>query len=196
MPRATDFGATVTLTSADTGDHFGTVSGTTNAAGVFTTTLSSTQANAADTVTALINGTASETASGRLHGWRSIADDLVADCMPGTVTADGTTTTTLTVTAKDAKGNVIPVRDGDADVGGYRGSFWHGVWHHQCGGRVHDDVEFDPGERSRHRDGTDQRHGERDRQRRFHGGRGIADDLVAGCFSVDGERRTGRRRRC
>ena len=55
--------ATVTLTSADTGDHFGTVSGTTNAAGVFTTTLSSTQANAADTVTALINGTASETAT-------------------------------------------------------------------------------------------------------------------------------------
>ena len=28
--------------------------------------------------------------------------------MPGTVTADGETTTTLTVTAKDAEGNVIP----------------------------------------------------------------------------------------
>ena len=55
--------ATVTLTAAGTGNTFTTpITGTTNAEGVFTTTLSSTVAQN-DTFTALINGTASETAA-------------------------------------------------------------------------------------------------------------------------------------
>ena len=43
--------AAVTLSSTGSGDHFGAASGTTNALGVFTTTLSSTTA-ASDTITA------------------------------------------------------------------------------------------------------------------------------------------------
>ena len=81
------------------------------------------------------------------------------------MTADGTSTTTLTVTAKDANGNLIPfatVTLTSADTGDHFGTVSGTT---NAAGRVHDDVEFDPGERSRHRDGTDQRHGERDRQR-------------------------------
>ena len=85
------------------------MSGTTNAAGVFTTTLSSTQANAADTVTALINGTASETASVDFTAGAVSQTTSSLTASPSTVAADGTSTRTLlTVTAEDANGNLIP----------------------------------------------------------------------------------------
>ena len=107
----------------------------------------------------------------RFHGWRSIADDLSLTAVPGTVTADGETTTTLTVTAKDAEGNVIPdatVTLTSADTGDHFGTVSGTT---NAAGVFTDDAELDPGERRRHRDGTDQRHGERDRQRRLHGWR-------------------------
>ena len=142
--------ATVTLTAS--GDRQARSRprspGTTNAEGVFTTTLpSSTGGRRTTQFTALINGTASETASVDFTagGVSQATSSLTA--VPGTVTADGETTTTLTVTAKDAEGNVIPdatVTLTAADTGDH---FWHGVWHHQCGGRVHHDAELDPGER-------------------------------------------------
>ena len=48
--------AAVTLLGSGAGDVFGQTSGTTNAQGVFTTTLSSATAQAADTITATEGG--------------------------------------------------------------------------------------------------------------------------------------------
>jgi hypothetical protein len=98
----------VTLTASGTGNTFTSpITGTTNAEGVFTTTLSSTAAQD-DTFTALIGGTASETATVDFTagGVSQATSSLTAS--PSTVAADGTSTTTLTVVAEDAHGNVIP----------------------------------------------------------------------------------------
>ena len=67
MPTAISIpNAAVTLSSSGTGEHFGATTGTTNAQGVFTTTLSSTSAQATDTITAT-EGSVQETTLGRLH---------------------------------------------------------------------------------------------------------------------------------
>ena len=118
--------------------------------GVFTTTLSLTQANTADTVTALINGTASETATVDFTagGVSQTTSSLTAAAMDGRRRM-ATSTTTLTVTAEDAEGNVIP----DATVTLTASGYWESFSRSRSpgttnvDGRVHDDVEFEPGGR-------------------------------------------------
>ncbi len=99
--------ATVTLTATGTGNTFTSpITGTTNAEGVFTTTLSSATVQD-DTFTALINGTASETATVDFAAGAVSQATSSLTASPSTVAADGTSTTTLTVTAEDANGHVI-----------------------------------------------------------------------------------------
>ena len=100
--------ATVTLTATGTGNTFTSpITGTTNAEGVFTTTVQSTVAQR-DTFTALIGGTASETASVDFTAGAASQATSSLTASPGTLAANGTSTTTLTVTAEDAHGNLIP----------------------------------------------------------------------------------------
>ncbi len=99
--------AAVTLSGSGTGEHFGATSGTTNAQGVFTTTLSSTSAQATETITATEGGV-HETTSVTFNPGARLGGDLDPGGKPGTVTADGVSTTTLTVTVEDAQGNSVP----------------------------------------------------------------------------------------
>ena len=98
--------ATVTLTATGTGNTFTSpITGTTNAEGVFTTTLESTVAQN-DTFTALIGGTASETASVDFTAGAASEATSSLTAAPAALATGGTTT--LTVTAEDANGNLIP----------------------------------------------------------------------------------------
>ena len=84
---------------------FGSISGVTNAEGVFTTTLASTLAQT-ETITASEGGVQETTSVSFVAGGPSAATStLVAS--PGSVAANGTATTTLTVTVEDAKGNLL-----------------------------------------------------------------------------------------
>ena len=96
----------VTLSSTGAGDTFGSMSGTTNAQGVFTTTLTSTTATA-DTIVAT-EGSMVETTEVTFTAGSPNAATSILTANPTTVMADGTSTATLTVTVKDAYGNVIP----------------------------------------------------------------------------------------
>ena len=100
-----DPNATVILTATGTGNTFTSpITGTTNAEGVFMTTLSSTVAQN-DTFTALINGTTSVTASVNFTAGAVSQATSSLTATPSTLLANATT---LTVTAEDAHGNVIP----------------------------------------------------------------------------------------
>jgi adhesin/invasin len=99
-------GVVVALSSADTGDVFGATSGVTNASGVFTTTLKSTLA-AIDTITAT-EGSARETTAVTFLAGPPLAANSAIVASPLSPTADGVSTTTLTVTVRDAYGNVVP----------------------------------------------------------------------------------------
>src|ERR1035437_947480 len=99
-------GAVVSLSGSGAGNNFGTISGTTNASGVFTTTLASTLAQT-ETITAT-EGSVHETTSVTFSPGAASAATSTLVASPGAVTADGVATTTLTVTVEDAQGNIIP----------------------------------------------------------------------------------------
>ncbi len=95
----------VTLSASGADNSFGSISGVTNAEGVFTTTLASTLAQT-ETITASEGGVQETTSVSFVAGGPSAATStLVAN--PGSVAANGTATTTLTVTVEDAKGNLL-----------------------------------------------------------------------------------------
>ena len=100
--------AAVTLSSSGSGDHFAAATGTTNAQGVFTTTLSSTSAQATDTITATEGSAEETTAVAFTAGTAASAARSSVAASPTSVTADGVATTTVTVTVEDANGNLIP----------------------------------------------------------------------------------------
>jgi protocatechuate 3,4-dioxygenase beta subunit len=98
-------GTAVTLSGSGSANSFGAISGTTNANGVFTTTLASTLAQN-ETITAT-EGVAQETTSvSFVAGAASATTSSIVSSSP-TVAADGTSTTTLTVTVHDAHGNAV-----------------------------------------------------------------------------------------
>ena len=92
--------AAVTLAGSGTNNSFGAISGTTNANGVFTTTLASTLAQT-ETITAT-EGSVQETTSVTFNPGAPSATTSTLVASPGSVTADGVSTTTLTVTVEDA----------------------------------------------------------------------------------------------
>jgi hypothetical protein len=95
----------VTLSATGSGNTFGAISGTTDANGVFKTTLASTLAQN-ETITASEGGVQEQTSVSFVAGAPSaLTSSLVANAP--IVTADGTTTTTLTVTVEDANGNAV-----------------------------------------------------------------------------------------
>jgi Tryptophan-rich Synechocystis species C-terminal domain/Bacterial Ig-like domain (group 1) len=98
-------GTAVTLSGSGSANSFGAVSGTTNASGVFTTTLSSTLAQT-ETITATEGATREHTSVNFVAGAPSATTSTIVANAP-TVTADGTSTTTLTVTVEDAFGNAV-----------------------------------------------------------------------------------------
>ena len=98
--------AAVTLSGSGTANSFGTISGTTNANGVFTTTLASTLAQT-ETITAT-EGSVHESTSVTFNPGAPSATTSTLVASPGSVTADGVSTTTLTVTVEDAHGNLVP----------------------------------------------------------------------------------------
>ena len=98
--------AAVTLSGSGTANSFGTISGTTNANGVFTTTLASTLAQT-ETITAT-EGSVHESTSVTFNPGTPSATTSTLAASPGSVTADGVSTTTLTVTVEDAQGNLVP----------------------------------------------------------------------------------------
>jgi hypothetical protein len=95
----------VTLSASGSANNFGAISGTTDANGVFKTTLSSTLAQN-ETITASEGGVLEQTSVSFVAGSPSATtSSLVASS--ATVAADGTSTTTLTVTVHDAHGNAV-----------------------------------------------------------------------------------------
>jgi cytoskeletal protein CcmA (bactofilin family) len=100
-------GTAVTLSANGSDNTFGPVggSGTTNASGVFTTTLASTLAQT-ETITAT-EGSAQETTTVTFAAGPPSATTSIIAANPTTVRLDGTATTTLTVTVKDAQGNPV-----------------------------------------------------------------------------------------
>ena len=101
-------GATVVLAASGTGNTLTQPVGTTNGAGVATGTFSSTVAES-KTVSATINGVAiTQTATVVVNpGAVSASQSTVTASSPITASA-GSSQSTITVTAKDANGNVIP----------------------------------------------------------------------------------------
>jgi hypothetical protein len=75
---------------------------------VFTTTLSSTTAQASDLITANESGAQETTTVAFTAGTTASSTKSSVTVNPGTVTADGVATTTVTVTVEDANGNLIP----------------------------------------------------------------------------------------
>ena len=98
-------GTAVSLSASGSDNTFGSVSGTTNASGVFTTTLASTLAQS-ETVTAT-EGSAQETTTVTFAAGSPSATTSTITANPSTQTADGSATTTLTVTVEDAYGNAL-----------------------------------------------------------------------------------------
>ncbi|SHH49656.1 NF038122 family metalloprotease [Bradyrhizobium erythrophlei] len=95
----------VTLSASGSSNSFGTISGTTDANGVFKTTLASTLAQN-ETITASEGGVQEHASVSFVAGAASATTSSLVANAP-TVTADGTTTTTLTVTVEDANGNAV-----------------------------------------------------------------------------------------
>jgi Bacterial Ig-like domain (group 1)/Invasin, domain 3 len=98
-------GTAVTLSASGSGNTFGSVSGTTNASGVFTTTQASTLAQT-ETVTATEGSVQETTPVTFVAGAPSAATSTIV-ATPATVTANGTSATTLAVTVDDANGNPV-----------------------------------------------------------------------------------------
>jgi protocatechuate 3,4-dioxygenase beta subunit len=98
-------GTAVTLSGSGSSNSFGALSGTTDANGVFKTTLASTLAQS-ETITATAGSVQEHTSVSFLAGAPSSATSSIVASSP-TVTADGTSTTTLTVTVLDAHGNAV-----------------------------------------------------------------------------------------
>jgi hypothetical protein len=95
----------VTLSANGSSNNFGAISGTTDANGVFKTTLTSTLAQN-ETITATENGVQEETSVSFVAGAPSASTSSIVANAP-TITADGTSTTTLTVTVEDSNGNAV-----------------------------------------------------------------------------------------
>src|SRR5260221_6877371 len=98
-------GTAVTLSGSGSSNSFGTISGTTNANGVFTTTLASTQAQN-ETITATEGSVQEHISVSFVAGGPSATTSSIVASLP-TVTADGVSTTLLTVTVEDAHGNSV-----------------------------------------------------------------------------------------
>jgi protocatechuate 3,4-dioxygenase beta subunit len=98
-------GTAVTLSASGSSNSFGAISGTTDASGVFTTTLGSTLAQN-ETITATVGSLQEQTTVSFVAGAPSAATSSIVANSP-TVTADGTSANTLTVTVKDAHGNAV-----------------------------------------------------------------------------------------
>jgi Tryptophan-rich Synechocystis species C-terminal domain/Bacterial Ig-like domain (group 1) len=98
-------GTAVTLSGGGSSNSFGAISGTTNASGVFTTTLASTLAQT-ETITATEGSTQEHTSVSFVAGAPSATTSSIV-ASPSTVTANGSSTTTLTVTVDDAHGNAV-----------------------------------------------------------------------------------------
>jgi protocatechuate 3,4-dioxygenase beta subunit len=98
-------GQAVNLSATGTGNTLQPASGTTNASGVFTATLSSTKAET-KTVTATFSGSSiTKMVTFVIGSPASSTSSIIAS--PSTVAADGTSTTTLTVTVEDVSGNPV-----------------------------------------------------------------------------------------
>jgi hypothetical protein len=95
-------GTAVTLSGSGSSNTFGAVSGTTNANGVFSTTLASTLVQN-ETITATEGSIQEQTSVSFVAGASAATSNIVASAP--TVTADGVSTTTLTVTVEDALGH-------------------------------------------------------------------------------------------
>jgi hypothetical protein len=113
-------GTAVTLSAGGSGNTFGLASGSTDANGVFTTTLASTVAQT-ETVSAT-EGIASETTQVSFAAVPSASTSTIT-ANPTIVRADGTATTTLTVTVKDAQGNPVAGTAVTLSANGFANSF-------------------------------------------------------------------------
>ena len=102
-------GATVVLTATGTGNTLTQPSGTTNGSGVAAGTLSSTD-QGSKVVSATINGVAiTQTATVTVNTGTVSASQSTVSAAPTSITAsNGSSASTITVTAKDALGNTIP----------------------------------------------------------------------------------------
>ena len=98
-------GTAVTLSASGSDNAFGSLSGTTNASGVFTTTLASTLAQS-ETITAT-EGSVHETTNVTFVAGPPAAADSTITASPTSLTADGVSATTLTVKVEDAQGNPV-----------------------------------------------------------------------------------------
>ena len=98
-------GWAVTLSANGSDNAFGAISGTTNASGVFTTSLASTLAQT-ETVTATGGGVQESTSVTFVAGPPAATKSTIV-ASPATVTANGTSVSTLTVTVEDANGNSV-----------------------------------------------------------------------------------------
>jgi hypothetical protein len=98
-------GTAVTLSASGSGNIFGAISGTTDANGVFTTTLASTLAQS-ETITASEGSVQEQTSVTFVPGAVASTTSSIVSSLP-TVMADGHSTTTLTVTVEDANGNAV-----------------------------------------------------------------------------------------
>ena len=72
---------------------------------------------------------------------------------PGSVTADGVSTTTLTVTVEDAHGNLVPNAAVTLSSSGTGDVFGSDLRDHQCAGRVHDHAVLHHGSGGRYHHG-------------------------------------------
>jgi hypothetical protein len=100
-------GATVVLSSLGTGNTVTQPAGSTNASGVATGTLSSTMAEG-KTVSATANGTGiTQTATVTVNAGAVSATQSLVSAAPASIPADGTTESTITVTARDQFDNPI-----------------------------------------------------------------------------------------
>ncbi len=98
-------GTAVTLSGSGSSNTFGAVSGTTNANGVFTTTLASALVQN-ETITATEGSVQEQTSVSFVAGGPSATNSSIVASSP-TVTADGVSTTLLTVTVEDAHGHTV-----------------------------------------------------------------------------------------
>lgn len=98
----------VTLTSSGTNDLFSPASGMTDASGVFTADFSSTRAEVKTVTATLGAGGVSLTADVTFNPGPPASGQTTLMAAPTTVIADGVQTATLTVTARDAQGNIVP----------------------------------------------------------------------------------------